>query len=184
MAPPDGHARFVVQRGGESSPRWMWLAGLALLVLLAILLIPFFRDDETTMADTGATVADISRDPARFIDKGVTVSGEVGTVIDSRTFVLGGITFVGADELLIVCTTSLPVVNGRRPDAPVEVSDILQVAGPVRRFDLAAIEKEAGMDLDDLQLRVWVGKPVLVARAYHITPRAPDARAWLVGAQE
>lgn len=31
---------------------------------------------------------------------------------------------------------------------------------------------------------VWVGKPVLVARAYHITPRAPDARAWLVGAQE
>lgn len=184
MAPPDGHARFVVQRGGGGSPRWMWLAGLALLALLGILLIPFFRDDETITADTGATVADISRDPARFIDKGVTVSGEVKTLINLRAVVLGGPKFVGADELLVVCTTSLPVVNGRRPDAPVEVNDILQVAGLVRQFDLAAIEKEAGMDLDDVLFRVWAGKPVLVARAYHITPRAVDAGAGLVGARE
>ena len=171
MAPPDGHARFVVQRGGGGSPRRMRLAGLALLALLGFLLIPFFRDDETTTADTGATVADIAREPGRFAGKVVTVSGEVKRVLDIRAIVLGGPEFIDADELLIVGATSLPVVSGRAPDMPVAVNDILQATGSVRQFDLAAIEKEAGMDLDDVIFRAWTAKPVLVARIFHITPR-------------
>ena len=174
MAPPRGQARFVGQRGGGGSPRWMWLAGLGLLVLLGILLIPFFRDDETTTADTGATVADVARDPARFALQVVTVSGEVRSVLDSRGIVLGGPEFIGADELLIVYATPLPVVSGRRPDAPVEERDILQVTGAVRQFDLATIEKEIATDLDDASFVAWTGKPVLVARIFHITPRASE----------
>ncbi len=171
MAPPDSNERFVVQRGGGGSPRWMWPASLAMLVLLGILLIPFFTDDETTITDTGATAADIVRDPARFIDKAVTVSGEVKSVLDLRAIVLGGPEFIGADELLVVCATSLPVVQGRGPDAPLEPNDILQVTGTVRQFDLAVIEKEIGADLEDAIFSPWTGKAALVARVYHITPR-------------
>ena len=171
MATPNDNERIVEQRRRNGSTRRLWPAGVALLMLLGVLLIPFFRDNETTITDTGATVGEIARDPAGFAGRVVTVSGEVAAVLDTRTVVLGGPRFIGADELLVVCVTSLPAVSGRRPDMPVEVNDILQVTGLVRPFELAAIEDEIGADLDDASFQAWVSKPVLVARVYHITPR-------------
>ena len=138
------------------------------------------RLDLTPRADgfdhgAGATIEEIAEDPARYIGRRVTVSGEIDDLLGPRAFTIGGEGWFDGDELLVVSAGPIPAPRGRPADAPLREDDLVQVTGPVRRFALADVEREIGVDLDDARFANWEGQPAVVATRVAPTPRTTPA---------
>lgn len=117
----------------------------------------------------GVTAAQIIENPAAYVGKTVTVSGDVEEVWDPRAFNMDSGASVG--ELLVVGKDPFPQVPGATDNAYV-VSDIATVTGTIRNFVAADIEKEIGWDLmPDIESK-FNGKPVLVAQSVAFKPGA------------
>ena len=153
------------------------IVGIIVVGLLVLFLIPVFADDGDDLGVAGATIDEITDSPGPFLGQTVTVSGEVDQVLGPRAFTIGGDDFIGEDELLVVGANDLPQLIGRSelPGRPagelLAADDVVQVTGPVRRFDLAAVEREIGFDLDDGLFAEWAGRPAVVARTVRLSPR-------------
>ncbi len=172
MATPNDNERIAVERTRARGGGWLWIIGAIILGVIALLLlIPFFND-ESAGIDTGVTVSEIADAPTTYYDRTVTVSGEVEEVIGPRAFTIGGDEFIGGDQLLVVSADVLPMPAGRPSDAALTANDVIQVTGPVRRFDLAAFEKEIGSDLDDAAFEAYGGQPAIIARSVDLSARA------------
>ncbi len=99
--------------------------------------------------DIGITTYDLTWHPDAFLGEIVTVSGEIEEhLLTPHAFLLG-------DEALLVVSAKA------RPELFVEAT--AYVTGEVRRFDLAELETQLGVDLDDDLLAAYQGKPVIVA---------------------
>ena len=176
MATPNDNDRIAVKRTRTRGGGWLWVLGAIILGVLALLLlIPFFTDDDSAGLDTGVTVSEIADAPATYIDRTVTVGGEVEQVIGPRAFMIGGDEFIGGDELLVVSANNLPTVADRPAGETLAANDLIQVTGPVRRFDLADFEEEIGFDLDDAAFGAYAGQPAIIARSVDLSPRAAPA---------
>lgn len=163
----------TISRPGTRSS-FIAFVGLVLLGLPLLTLVIFLnqRDrDESESPNTDVTVSDIANNPSEFYGKSVTVSGEIDDVMSRGAFVLGGKDFIGGSEVLVITAHALPGSGGRTKDAPAHENDLLQATGTVRPFDLAAVEKELSIDLNDAVFDAWSGKPVVVARSLNLTPR-------------
>lgn len=170
-------------RSGVGGLGGLWLVmGLGLVVVVVLLtpladrLLPAFSGLGAP-PDTSATAGRIVAAPETFFHRTVTVSGEIHEVLGSRVFTLGGAGFLESGELLVVSAVTAPDESdppaGLRLPAGTAVltGDIVQVTGPVRRFEPADLAREAGVALDDARLRAWVGKPVVIASTLALTPR-------------
>lgn len=116
-----------------------------------------------------------------FIGHAVTVRGELAEVIGQRAFVVEDDDFLLDDNLLVVTDRPLSAVPGW-PAAVVDATPtalatdpVVLVRGTVRRFDVAAVESELGIDLEDGLFARWAGRTVLVARASGVSYRPGPA---------
>ena len=168
---------------------------LGLLAVGLVIYLAVFREDSTdpgydgtdpSVPATGITTSEIIDHPEQYLGRTVTVAGEVDRVLGRWAFTIGGGDFIGDDRLLILSTVKLPQVPRRPADNPLLEDDIVQVTGPVRRFDLAAAERELGVDLDDGLFDDHIGRLAIVARSLALTPRetSPDVRAAPVSVAE
>ncbi len=103
--------------------------------------------------DIGVTVRDIGADPEQYLGQTVEVSGEIEYVYGPYAYWLedGG--------ALVVSATP-------HPEAFDEASAF--VRGAVRRFDIAALEAELGIDLNDQDLQHLEDAPVIVAEWFQM----------------
>ncbi len=109
-----------------------------------------------------ATVAEIAGNAENFVGKSVAVNEAVEEVITGDAFTLDeDALFAGGidNDLLVV----------RGSDAVPAFSEALegrlvQVFGPVRAFDLAAVEQEIGFDLDDAAFESYAGRPTVIVK--------------------
>lgn len=163
------------RRSGDGA--WAWVVGgIIALLLLALILIPLFNADDSAGPEVGATVSDITDNPEEYLGETVTVSGEVDDAIGPRAFTIGGQEFYGGDTLLVVSANPLPTIADRPADEAVLTDDVVQVTGPVRRFNLAEFESTIGADLDDALFTAYDGQPAVIARSVDLTPRTGAAR--------
>jgi hypothetical protein len=113
----------------------------------------------------GTTVHEIVSDPGAFYGQTVMVAGAVEEPLGPRSFTLEDDDLLYNDELVVV--SSRPVLSDTGD--PVDMREVVAfnalVTGIVRPFDLAAIEREVGVDLADDQFVAWAGRPVIVARS-------------------
>ncbi len=101
--------------------------------------------DDSAGPEEGATVEDVREgaevfeEPGRFLGDTVTVSAEVGDVIGPAAFEIAG--EGGRPPILVVGA----------PNAVPNISDnsVVKVTGTVRTFDVGAVERDPGIDLDD-----------------------------------
>ena len=192
-SPPPGRA------SGRSRSTGRWVAVLLALALLAVgawfVYDALTEDDdataagggaqtaagvedaETVPASVGATAGEIADDPDGFIGRWVSVSGEISRVVSPTAFLLGGDEFVGDDELLVVGADIPAVQEKALQRGPIAQDDIMGVIGPVREFELAAVERELGTDLDDATFEPYDGRPFVLAQDVHVTPRKPAGGA-------
>ncbi|HEV2109460.1 MAG TPA: hypothetical protein VGR16_14470 [Thermomicrobiales bacterium] len=103
--------------------------------------------------DTGVTIRDVGADPEQYLGQTVEVSGEIEYVYGPHAYWLedGG--------ALVVSATP-------HPEAFDETSAF--VRGEVRRFDIATLEAELGIDLNDQELRHLEGGPVIIAESFQL----------------
>lgn len=93
--------------------------------------------------------------------KRVTVPGEVDTVISPAAFSISDPGEPQVEPLLIVHKDD---VAGAEPEARVSVTGVVY-----RGFDVPAVEKETGLDLDDALYEEWQGDSYIVAS--EVTPQ-------------
>ncbi len=172
MASRYENSRRTAGRKRDRSSPWLWIMLGTILVLGLLLLIDFIGDYTSVGPFEGATIREIVQAPDTYIGQNVTVSGEVNTVIGQRAFTIGDEEFMGGAELLVVSVNDLPTVDGWAADTSILENDIVQVAGPVRRFEREAFENAVGVDLDDAALEPFNGQPAIIAQSVDLTPRA------------
>ena len=115
----------------------------------------------------GHTIQNINKEPQNFYGKTVTVSGEVDKLLNPRAFQVSGEGMTNNDIIVI---TKKPLSDMTAQAAQLTEDARVQVTGTVRRFDMAAVEKEVGFDLDDKMFSDWRDKPVVIAESITITP--------------
>jgi hypothetical protein len=92
------------------------------------------------------TLERIAANPQEFVGEPAFLSGVVREIISPRAFTLSR-PGLGSPELLVVTKSPLAVPTGRSATRPILEGDLAQVGGDVRRFDIAAFERELGVDL-------------------------------------
>lgn len=147
------------------------LLGAGAGLLVGVFVIDAGAEDravaERPIPDT--TLERIVAGPEPFFGDSVVIAGQVREIISPRTFTVGQLGFFGPD-LLVATERPLAAPSGHSSSRPVLEGDLVTVAGEVRRFDLAAFERDIGADLmpefdsfvgDDLRERK--GDPVVRA---------------------
>lgn len=116
----------------------------------------------TSERETTTEIEDVHLDAIREVVpdhdleyKRVTVPGEVKGIISPSAFSIVDPDDPLVEELLIVHETNLESV---RPEARVKVTGIVY-----RGFDVAEVEKETGIDLDETLQEQWQGDSYIVA---------------------
>lgn len=160
---PFDRAAAAVRLGGSAAvARLEAYGGRSMLVATSVVVDPPSHpgpgDKEfaatTDGFDVGVTVFDLIAHPEEHLGESVVVSGEIEEhLLTPHLFVLG-------DQRLLVVSAE------PRPDLFVEAT--AYVAGDVRRFDVAEIEAELGLDLADARVAPFAGKPVVVARSVEL----------------
>lgn len=112
-------------------------------------------------ATEGITITDITGNPGGYLGKQVTVRGEVEEVVHPQVFSLdedvplaGG---VDNDLLVVSSAQSAPAVTEAMK------GEVLTVAGTVRAFITAEIERKYGLGLDPELVVEYEGRPVIIA---------------------
>jgi N-terminal domain of toast_rack, DUF2154/Cell wall-active antibiotics response 4TMS YvqF len=128
---------------------------------------------DTTMMQGGTTdqedaaigLSAVIEDPQRYYGQTTTVSGAVGQVIEPRAFVMvdeqtlqGGPPSEAelVDRGVLVVRTGGPAPNVSEPQK-------VRVTGTLQQFDIATLEQQQGVDLDDALYAEYQDSSVLVA---------------------
>ncbi|HXG82684.1 MAG TPA: hypothetical protein VNI84_01535 [Pyrinomonadaceae bacterium] len=109
----------------------------------------------------GVTARQVIENPANYVGKTVTVSGDVEEIWGPRAFNMDSGASLG--ELLVVGREPFPQIPDAGNRAYV-VSDVATVTGVVRLLVTADIEREIGWDLDPQIETEFNAKPVLIAQ--------------------
>lgn len=113
-------------------------------------------------------VRDINKNPASYMDKKVSLRGEVEEMVSPQAFVLDG-EGIFNDRILVISekTAQPPKGKERAGTAALDVQedDKVQVSGTVRRLTVVEVEKEYGMDLKpELEAEFEESMPVVVTK--------------------
>ena len=125
------------------------LIGIGIGLLIDTLGVFDARGDDPEAAGLpvlDTTLQRIVTEPEQFVGEDVAVGGEVREIISPHAFTVGQHGFFGPD-LLVVTKEPLADPTGRSGSRPVLEGDAVTVAGDVRRFDRAAVERDLGIDL-------------------------------------
>ena len=156
------------QSGGEYGKRIF--RGLeAALILLTFLFLASCADSASERAAKvgGLTAAQVIENPAAYVGKTVTVSGDVEEIHGPRAFNMDSGASVG--ELLVVGREPFPNL----PDAGSRgylVNDVATVTGVVRMLVVGDVEREIGWTLDPGVVTKFNSKPVLIAQSISFKP--------------
>ena len=139
---------------------WLWillgLLAIGVLIWLLVEALDIGQPAARTAAPANATLATYAANPGDYYGKSVTVSGEITDVVSLNAVTLG-------DRVLVITKKQLLDAQGRPLQTQVTSRDTMQVTGTAREFNLAAFDREAGIDLEDGKFTRWAGKPAIIA---------------------
>lgn len=111
---------------------------------------------------TEETISNVADYPDQFYNREVTIDGLVGEGVGAHGFILYERDLLGTDDVLVIDRSEQRTDFIQLPDVRVRVS------GTVQQFDLANLESDLGVDLDDatysdITNRYGENLPVLLA---------------------
>lgn len=145
------------------------------VLLLSLVFLISCGDSASDRADQvgGITARQIIENPAAYVGKTVTVTGEVEEIYEPRAFSMDSGLTVG--ELLVVGRDPYPQVPEAGNRAYV-VRDTATVTGVVRMMVTAEVERELGWDLAPEIEAEYNAKPVLIVQKASFRPGTSNAQ--------
>ena len=141
---------------------WMGILSigfLTLFVLIGLLILPsMFRNQIQSLTNSSLT-SQIADNPEEYIGKSITMKAQIDNFVDKRAFTIGS-----ARRVLVISSKPLQSVGGSGDTLLYNVADQVQITGLVRTLNISEIEREIGLDLNDLEFKSWIGKPVIFAQ--------------------
>jgi hypothetical protein len=134
--------------------------GKSVIAATAVTLTP------RTPGPTAVGIDNVTDDPSAFYGRRVAVEGEVEDVLGARAFVLEH----GGATILVMTSKPTSVLAPTLAGEPLAVDDEVRIRGPVRRFDLAQVERDIDVDLDDERFAAWEDRPMVIARSLQFVP--------------
>lgn len=108
----------------------------------------------------GAYNQDFYDDAESYVGQEVTVSADVTATLTDDSFVIAGGPDTTVDPLLVIEEQEIP---------PLDVGQAVKLTGTVEQaFDVAAVEEEFGIDLEDELFADYVGDPYLAVTSAEI----------------
>ncbi|GAA2176909.1 hypothetical protein GCM10009784_25420 [Arthrobacter parietis] len=108
----------------------------------------------------GAYDQDFYDDAENYVGQEVTVSADVTATLTDDSFVIAGGPDTTVDPLLVIEEQEIP---------PLDVGQAVKLTGTVEQaFDVAAVEEEFGIDLEDELFADYVGDPYLAVTSAEI----------------
>lgn len=157
--------RHSVKKSSPTSfaKSWWLIAGSTVLVLLTIMALPLFDENETQNSNTPVGV--IAQYPQQFTGNSVEVTGEITDRIGYRAFTIQGQGLID-DEVLVVSEVPLEAVGGSGDNYQLfQDNKPVRISGKVDTFNLAQVEDQIGFDLNDEDFAEWNGKPVIITNS-------------------
>ncbi|HXG85209.1 MAG TPA: hypothetical protein VNI84_14405 [Pyrinomonadaceae bacterium] len=150
--------------GGSFSKTIFRRVGAATLALSSFLFLTACGESAGDRVEKvgGVTARQVIENPANYVGKTVTVSGDVEEIWGPRAFNMDSGASLG--ELLVVGRDPFPQIPDAGNRAYV-ISDVATVTGVVRMLVTADIEREIGWDLDPRIEAEFNAKPVLIAQS-------------------
>jgi hypothetical protein len=161
----------TMQFGGREVPTRSLLMGLGLLLVLVVVAAVALSRAGRDEGPRAATFSEIVSQPSAFLGRQVNVSGEVAQVLGPQLFTIGGETFAGQRELLVVVRDGVEAGPHRSAAAPLAPGDIVQIEGRVREFQAGELREEKDVTVPPELAARYAGYPVVVGRSVQVTPR-------------
>lgn len=146
---------------------------ITVLVLLFVLMFTFSCGNsasERAEQSGGITAGKIIENPAAYVGKTVTVSGDVEEIFGPQAFSMDSGSSM--EELLVVGREPFPQVTEAENRVYV-ISDVATVTGVVQMLVTTEVEKEIGWDLTPEIVARFNAKPVLIAKTISFRPNQP-----------
>lgn len=144
----------------RDTPSTGWIWGLALIAIAGIIIwIAADSDDaaiEEETVDETAEVEDLPDNPAAVEGQPIRVTGAVEQRIGDNAFLLGSDETGQQQQVLVI-------VSGDEAAAVEEGSEVT-VMGEVRVMEVARIENDFDLELQDELFTPWTGRPIIVAQ--------------------
>lgn len=121
------------------------------------------KDPYISVPDKGVTVENVVIKPDAYIDKQVTVAGTIKETFGERAFMIRGEKLV--DELLVVGADPYPNLSNQVGSVPLSTVEAVRATGVIIKFNVAEIEREIGVNLNDSRLANYAGKPTLIVKS-------------------
>ena len=120
----------------------------------------------TTMAQGGTRVSQITANPEQYYGQQVEVRGGLGQVIEPRALAMldrRDLRGQGAIPESTITDRGLLVINTNANNPSLSERENIRVRGTLQPFDIAAIEQDLGVDLDDALYTEYEDRPVILA---------------------
>ena len=120
----------------------------------------------TTMGQSGTRVSAITADPERYYGQDVEVRGGVGQVIEPRALVMldrRDLRGQAAIPEAALADRGVLVINASNDNPTLSERQDIQASGTLRPFDIAVVEQDLGVDLDDDLYTEYEDGPVILA---------------------
>lgn len=147
------------------------IAGILLGVVAAGALFMLVAWPLFPVDGTGVSASAIVDDLQGYIGTRVTVEGAVARKIGPHAFTITEDGLLGplGGEVLVVSRESVELPLDRPGALGVTAGDTVEVTGPVRRFDLADLERDLGTPFDLGEFADWEGRPAILVDRLVVT---------------
>ncbi len=120
----------------------------------------------TTMGQAGTPVSAIIDNPERYYGQEVEVSGGVGQVIEPRALAMldqQDLRAPGAIPEATITDRGLLLINTNDANPTLSERQNVRASGVLEPFDIATVEQDLGVDLDDALYTEYEDRPVILA---------------------
>lgn len=138
---------------------------IAFVAVVAILAVPYLagmqRGQKVSLSNPH--VSDILSNENLFVGRNVTVKGAVNDRVAQRAVIVNQEVNGKTTQILVISKQPLEAVGGGSDATLYDPGREIKVVGEVRRLNRAEIEHELDTNLDAPIIRLWEGKPVIIA---------------------
>ncbi|MGI8501829.1 MAG: hypothetical protein ACR2LR_11905 [Hassallia sp.] len=142
---------------------------LGVLIALSLLAATFrgcnFSQPEATPASKLVNTSEITYNPDEFMYRTVTIRSKALDKVGLASFTVKDKQLFESEPIVVVNASGVPF------NLPADRNMEVEVTGPVRRLNIAKIERDYNLNLQDQYYKKYINKPAVIAQEIKVVPQ-------------